>query len=368
MTTTAFSATADQTVKLWTQRLAYDTATDKALIGELRSQGTLIVQEDTSRKAGDTVKYDFLQRISSKGLIGMQAATGNEKALIYYQDQLVIDQIRQPIQIPNKKTIDQQRVMFKLDEDSYQVLRNWMIERMTVSALNQLAGYNPTTFTYDGETFTGDERLELWGMNTPTAPSTTRIVRANNLATDLLVNADTTATFKLTLIDECEKIAAKNRPYILPLNDGDGGIKFRCYVHIDQFYQAIQDTTAPIQYRDIFLNMINAGKTSLIDRRFVYSQTEIIPTDKIPYGVTSNAVNLNTRRAVFVGKQAGCIAFGQGYGGGSEGTVAGFDFEQDYVDINQWVRIAAIAVYGIKKTVYNSIDHGSIVITTYVPS
>lgn len=370
MATTAFSTSADQTVKLWSQRLAYDTTTDKTLVGEMKSQGSLIVQEDTARKAGDTVKYNFLARIAAKGLIGMQSATGNEKSLAYYQDQLVINQLRQPIQIPNKKTIDQQRVMFKLDNDSYEVLRNYMIERQTVSLLNQLAGYNPTTITYDGVTFTGDERLELWGMNTPTTPSSTRIIRANGLATDLLVNGDSTATFKLSLIDEAEKIAAKrlsaNDSYIEPINSGEGEVKFRCYVHIDQFYQMIQDTSAPVQWREIFLSSIASGKSSAIGRRFLYSQTEIVPTDKIPYGVTSSTANTNTRRAVFVGKNAACIAYGQGYGGDA-GTVAGFDFEQDMVDINQFVRIAVIALYGIKKTVYNSIDHGSIVITTYVP-
>lgn len=364
MTVTSFATGADQTVKLWSKRLEYDLSTDKELVGEMRSAGILIVQEDTAREAGDTIKFNLLSRISEKGLIGMQAATGNERALTYYQDQLLINQLRQAVGNPNKRTIDQQRVTFNLDEDTYIVLRNWMSERMTVSALNQLAGYNPTTFSYDGQTFTGDERLELWGMNAPTAPSSTRIVRANGLATDLLVNGDSTATFKLSLIDEAEKSAAKNRPYILPM-DGMGDIKFRCYVHTDQFYQILQDTSAPIQWRDIYLNMIASGKASSFSRRFVYSQTEIIPTDKIPYGVTSNAVNLNTRRAVFCGRQAGCIAFGRGFSGGGD-TVAGFTFEQDFWDIKNIVRTAVVAVYGIKKAVYNSIDHGSIVITTYV--
>lgn len=366
MATTQFATGDTATVKLWSDRLYYDVTSDKTLIGQMKRDGSIKIQEDTARGAGDNIKYFFLNRISSKGLIGDQSATGNESALVYADDNVSINELRKPIQIPVKRSISSQRVNFDLDENGYEVLRNWMIERQTVGVINQLAGFNPTTFTYDGETYTGDDRLQLWAMNTPKAPSTTRIIRANNQATDLLVNGDATATLKLSYIDQCEQFAEKNRPYIMPLNL-DGGIKYRFYVHTDGFLQLIQDTTAPMQYRDLLLSQMAAGtkKEALIGRSFVYSQTEIIATDKMPNGVTSSAVNANTRRAVFVGKEAGVIAYGQGFSDGKD-TTAGFSFTSDEVDIQKWKRIAVVSIFGSTKAQFNSVDRASIVVTHYV--
>lgn len=368
MATTQWGVNDNLTVKLWSDRLWYDTISDKTLVGMMKKDGSLQVKEDTSKGAGDRIRYGLLSRLSSKGLVGDQVATGNEKALTYYDTDLLINQLRQPMAVQAKQTISAQRVNFNMSEDVYVILRNWMIERQTVSTLYQLAGFNPTSFTYDGETFTGDQRLELWGMNTPTAPSATRIIRANGLATDALVAADTTATFKLSLIDQAEQIAEKNRPYIMPLNTASDGVKYRCYVHTDQYLQAIQDTTAPAQYRDILLAQIAAGtkKDASFGRSFVYSQTEIIATDKIPNGVTSNTVDANCRRAVFVGKEAAAIGYGQGFSDGKD-TTAGFAFNMDVIDIGQTERYAVKSIYGVSKSVFNGIDHATVVISTYVP-
>ena len=338
MAATAFSTSYVQTVKLWTDRVYYDSTSDETLVGQMIKDGTLILKEDLTKKAGDNVKYHFLNRISSKGLIGDQAASGNEKALVYHQDTLTINELRQVVQIPNKRTIDSQRVKFNMPEDTYTVLRDWMTERMAVGALNQLAGFTATSFTYDGESYTSADYLQLTGMNAATAPSSTRIIRANGTVntTDELVNADTTATMKFSHIDEAVEGARINRPYIQPF---DGMIKFKCYVHYKQFRQLIQDTTAPIQYRDIMLAKLTSGMKDeeLIGETMQYNQTLIIATDKVPNGVHSStgAVQTNTRRAVFVGKQAGCISFGQGFSAGGK-TTPGFAFEEDFVDVNKW--------------------------------
>lgn len=366
---TQFAAADVQTVKLWSDRIFYDTTSDASLVGQMISDGTLQKVEDLNKTAGDSVKVHFLRRLTNKGLRGEAAATGNEQALVYDQDTLLIDQMRNVVQIPSKKTISQQRVKFDLPEDAYSVLRDWFVDRAVRGAMNQLAGFYPTSFTYDGETYSGNDRLLLLGQNAGVAPSTDRIVRANSLATDTLVAADTTATMKLSLIDSAEKTAetktSSTSKYIKPLSL-DNGIKYKCYVHLEQFYQLLQDTTAPIQMRDVLLSQIAGGgkKEMLIGRSFDYSQTRIIATDKVPNGLTSSVVDANCRRAVFVGMDAGWVAFGQGFTGGGD-TTPGFSWNEDTVDVGQWRRIACQGIYGIKKAQFNSTDHGSIVISTY---
>ncbi len=372
MTTTAFTTSDVQTVKLWADRMYYDTISDATVVGQMIKDKTLILATDTQKGAGDNVKYHFLRRLSQKGLIGEQAATGNERALTYDQDTITIDQLRQVVQIPNKGlSISSQRVKFDLTEDTYMVLKNWMVERMTVGAFNQLGSFTSTSFTYDGESYTASDYKELTGLNACTASSGTgRIFRPNSLTTDQAVNSDTTATLKFSDIDQAVESARINRPYIKEL-DGLGGIKFKLYVHYKGFRQLIQDTTAPIQYRDLMLAKLTSGvkDADLIGETIQYNQTLIIATDKVPNGVHSGsgAVQTNVRRAIFVGQEAGCIAFGQGFSAGGN-TTPGFTYGQDEVDIQQYKRISVVSLFGIEKTTFNSIDNGSIVLSHYVPS
>jgi N4-gp56 family major capsid protein len=350
----------DQTVKLWNARLAKDTTADSTLLGMMKSAGIIEVKEDTSKGAGDQVKYSLRSRLTNTGLVGMQAAAGNEQGLDFYQDSLLIDQVRNVVNIPAPNTIQAQRVQFNLNEESYMALKDWMVERQTVSIFNQLAGNNATSIIYDGTTYAGDLRKVITGCNSVSALAATRVIRANGLATDALVNADTTATMSLAYIRQAEDRAMTVRPYILPLNDG--GIKYHCYVHIDGFRQLLEDTTDSSQHRDFLLAQIQSGakKEALIGKTFDYSQTRIIAVDKLPNGVDSNTAQTNTRRAVFVGRQAATMALGQGYG------TAGYSFKQDDADVKNRVDLSITAVMGIKRSVYNSVDYGAIAIVHYV--
>jgi len=363
MATTTFATGNSNTVKAWSDRMYYDTIADDTLIGYLRSDNTLVEHNDLSRGAGDTITYPFLARLSNAGFLGQEVAAGNEQALTYYNDTIKIDELRNAVSIPAKRTIDQQRVKFNLQENTYKVLKNWYIEHMTVGAMNQLAGNTATTITYDGVSYTGAAIPKITAMNDPVAPSSTRIIRANALATDALVNADSTATLKLSYVDDCVTTARTQRPYIIPL---DGKYKFKMYVHYSGFKQLLQDTTAPAQYRDIMLSKIAGGQTdaALIGETIEYNNTLIIATDKIPYGV-STTEQTNTRRAVFVGQEAGCLAFGQGFTMGKE-TTPGFMFNMQPYDINRLESYSVSGIAGIKKTTFNSIDHGVIVVTHYV--
>ena len=372
MSYTQFTAADVAAVKLWTERLSYDVISNDTLAGELTSLGILVRQDELSRKAGDQVKYHFLDRLSGKGFKGDETATGNEKALSYRQATLLIDEQREVVQIPSLNTIGQQRVTFNLKEDTYTVLRNWYREKMTVGILNQLTGNTATSITYDGQTYAGDDLTKITALNAATAPAGTgRIYRGNNSTntTDQAVNADTTATAKISDILAMEAYAEKNRPYIVPLEGKNamGPFKYLWLVHTDVFNQLLNDTTSPFQYRDMYYNMLAAGKMTGFSREMIFSQTKVISMDKMPYGVhsSSGAEQTNTRRGVFLGKEAGAIAFGQGFSDGKD-TTAGFNFKMDTVDVGKLDRIAVTGIWGASKTVFNSVDRGTVATTHYV--
>lgn len=369
MSVLQYTSTDVQVVKRWSNALSYDTIADDTLVGNAIKKGIITKKDELGKGPGDNVKFHLRRRQSGRGLRGEQSATGNEAAMAYDQDQLNIDLLRYPVQVTNKGSITTQRVTFDMPKDAYEVIRDWHIERQTVAFLNQIAGYTATSIIWDGETYTGTDRLNITGLNAAVAPSTANIIRANGTTntTDQAVGADTAATLRFSMIDEAVSAARKNRPYIEKLDNG--GINFMCYVHIDGFKQLIQDTTAPIQYRDIMLAKLTAGAKDeeLIGETMVYNQTMIISTDKIPNGVNSgtSAAVTTARRAVFVGKEACAMAYGQGFNPGSGDVVAGFSFEQDFLDINLFKRISGNGIYGLKKTQYNSVDRGTIVLVHY---
>jgi hypothetical protein len=316
--------------------------------------GVLRRQDETSRGAGDRVTISWLNRLTSMGLLGSEAATGNESALTYLTDNLNIDELRIPVEIPSTYTIDRQRVPYDLPEDSYRVMSEWMKTRGVVGAFNQLAGNTATTITYDGVAYSGGNLPKITGLNSPVAPTTstnvTRIIRGNNLATDQAVAADTTATMKLSYILQAETIAQTSRPYIRPLSE-TSEIKYHLYCHTQAYQDLLQDTSSPFQYRDLQQALITSGRgEGEIQRSFVFSQTRVFNSDKIPLGVNSStSVEVaNCRRNIFVGRDAGAIAFGRGFSSGRENT-AGFVIKQDTWDIGRMQRFAMSGIFGIIK-------------------
>lgn len=342
------------------------------MLGQMIKAGVLRRVDNTNKDAGDRVTVSFLNRLTDQGLLGSASATGQESALTYYTDNLNIDQLRIPVSIPAPYTIDTQRVQYNLPEDTYRVMSEWMKVRGILGAFNQLGGNTASTIAYDGVNYTGNDRLKITGLNTGLPPSAvsgvTRVIYANNNTTDEGVGVDTNATMKLSYILNAETIAQTARPYIRPLSE-TSEVKYHCYVHTQQYNDLLQDTSSPFQYRDLQNALVTSGRgEGEIQRSFVFSQTRIFNSDKIPLGVHSGtapqAAVSNCRRAIFCGRDAGAIAFGKGYSDG-RAEVAGFRINSDYYDIAQVQRFAMVGVFGVVKMQFNSNDNGSIVISTY---
>ena len=375
MATTSFSTNSSSTVKLWSERTLYDFVSDTEMLGQMIRTGVLRRVDNTNKDAGDRVTVSFLNRLNEQGLLGSAAATGQEAPLVYATDNMNIDQLRIPISIPAPYTIDTQRVQYNLPEDGYRVMSEWMKVRGVLGAFYQLAGNTANTITYDGVAYSGNDRLKVTGLNSAVAPSTTsgvtRQIWANGLTTDQAVAADTTATMKLTYILQAETIAQTAQPYIRPLSE-TSEVKYHCYVHTQQYMDLLNDTSSPYQYRDIQQSLITSGRgEGELQRSFVFSQTRVFNSDKLPLGVNSGSgvAVANSRRAIFCGRDAGAIAFGKGYSDG-RAEVAGFRINSDYYDIAQQQRFAMVGIFGIQKLQFtdNSStvnDNGSIVISTY---
>ena len=190
-------------VKLWANRFYRDFVSGVDLFSGMIEAGILSQQEQTQRGPGDTITMQFLQRLTNPGIVGMGSATGQETAPVYFAEQMVINELRNPVAIPNVQTIGQQRLIANLPEDVYKISMDWLRVRGIVSVFNQLAGFDPNTFTYDGYTYgiTGNPKSSLQGLNPVLAPTSSRVFYPNGYTTDEQVAADPTATLKISYVD-----------------------------------------------------------------------------------------------------------------------------------------------------------------------
>ncbi len=68
----------------------------------------------------------------------------------------------------------------------------------------------------------------------------------------------------------------------------------------------------------------------------------------------------STRRAVFCGAQAGALAFGKEF---AEGV--NYKWVEELFDYERELGVSAQTIWGVKKTVFNAQDFGTIVATTF---
>ena len=171
--------------------------------------------------------------------------------------------------------------------------------------------------------------------------------------------------FKLSLIDKCVNRAKQASPMIRPIKGLGKNIDYVCFIHPDQTLSLRADTSTVGNWFDLQGKMLQGGesdKSGLFTGALgVYNRTLIVENTRVPNGVhsTSSAAQTSTRRAIFCGAQSAAMAFGKG-GGKNK-----FKWVEDLFDYDRELGVRASGIAGLKKGVYNSVDVGTIALTTY---
>lgn len=221
-------------------------------------------------------------------------------------------------------------------------------------AFNQLAG----------NTAQADTRFT--GHNTVAAPS--RIVRPGVVANDETLNtaAGVTDVFTLTLIDKAVELAKTGTPPIRPIMV-DGEKWFVVFIHPFQTTSLRAfpvSATAQVTWYDLQKSMLQ-GSGSPKNPIFTgalgtYNGCIIHESFRVPQGV-SGATGLpvtTARRAILCGAQAGVAAFGQGH------SESSYDWFEQMFDYGNKLGVKAGCISGLKKSVYNSVDFGTVVMSS----
>ena len=369
MASTSMTSANALTLKLWATE-DWVNPGQRVVFGHMFKRGSVFFAEEfLGQKArGDQITYDYTNKLTGIPVGEGGTLDGNEEALNLGYFSMAINVTRIGVLNPNDDTIEQQRTLVDFPERTRKVIPNRHMELLDTSVFQQLAGAYPTSWTQNGTTWSGNNRLFVTGHNVPVAPSTTRILRAGGVANDQSLTSSNTMT--LDLVDYAiESIELSNQPIKRLADD-----TFDLYVSPEQFTDLKQDTTGKIQWFNQALAYATSGKYDQLEGMLFdtmpclgqYANVNIYMAGRVAYGVSSadSSVITTTRRAVLVGKDA--LTFASPFGGRPTDKSVPLKYFSQLKDYEYFKGLEGRMIYGVKKTVAsNSDDIGVFVISTY---
>lgn len=364
MATTSYAVNDALAVKLWARDLAHEVPKGIEVAPLIGTNANAIIHQKTDLKeTGDQVTFGLRTKLTGSGKTENQSMEGSEESLTTYSDAVLVNEILHAVRVKDGNTIDPQRVAFDLREEARMGLTDWFAERLSLWTFIQLSGYTASSITYRG-TSTSISAVYR-GNNTVTAPSTNRkIFGGSGLTTDQGVNADSTATFNLTLLDKAKEKALVANPKVRPIKI-NGEDKYVCYLHPYQVTD-LRTNTSEGQWLDIQKAAMMGGQRSdnpiFTGALGEYNGIILRQNEDVVTGVHSStgAEQTSTRRALFLGAQAGCFAISSKFSKNSpyKWVEKTFDYDREF-------GVSAQSIMGMKKTIFNSEDYGVITISTY---
>jgi N4-gp56 family major capsid protein len=177
-------------------------------------------------------------------------------------------------------------------------------------------------------------------------------------ATDDATLSGASYIFDLTMIDKAKELARTASPTIRPVRVG-GKDKYVMFLHEYQVTD-MRINTSVGQWLDIQKAALAGGDSKGIYDGALgeYNDVVLHSSTRIPLGVANAGTAVSTaRRAVLCGAQAACFAYG-----GENGQE--MDWVEETFDYKNKLGVAAGMIAGLKKTIFNSVDFGTVVVAT----
>lgn len=364
MAYTTFGVNDTNAVKTWAKELfaaERDSLEIQPLMGE-DDESIIHQKKETSKGKGDKITFNLRARPTQKGITEGQTAEGNAESLTFYADAVYINELGSNFGTNSDETIDAQRVPFNLRQECKNAAADWWKDRKSASFFNQVCGYTPANV----ESSTSGS--VYCGMNTVTAPAgSTGLVRqiwAGSATTDQgLTSAD---TFTVSLIDRAVEAARTGNRMIRPIMVG-GQPKYVMYLHESQV-TALRTNAGSNNWLDITKAALANGEAS---KNPIYTGAlgewngcVLRRSQDVTLGVQSAAATTsvaNVRRAVLLGAQAAVCAYGMKNG-------MRYRLHEALLDADRRLEVSSWNIWGMKKAVFNSVDHGTLVVSSYSAS
>lgn len=359
-------------VKVW-EKQGWIQSMQRVALSHMFKRGAVHFPEKLMNKnasKGDQITFSYVGKLTGMPIGEGGTLDGNEEALSLQNATMVINTTRFGVLNPNEDTIEQQRTEVEFAPTTRKLLSKRAAELLDASTFYQLAGVNPTSLTLNGTTYSNSTQLlHVQGNNTIIAPTTNRIMYANNQANDQsLTSSD---IFSVDLIDfALEKIERSDQP--IEAFDDD---TYDLYLSPEQLVDLQQNTTAKIQWFNYALSqIIGDNKSNVFEHRFEknmvcagkYRNVNIYMAPRVAYGIntSTSAIITTTRRAVLVGQDA--LTYASPFGGRISDKSVPMKFFNQLKDYEYYKGEEARLLYGLKKlSPTNKEDVGVMVIASY---
>lgn len=349
-------------IKRWSSSLAVDVARksyfSKKFMGKGADASTPIqLFNELENDAGDQITFDLSMQIAMQPIEGDDVLEGKEEDLKFYSDNFYIDQMRCGVNTGGKMT--RKRTLHNLRAIARKRQSEWWArvqDEIIFMYLSGSRGINPD-FVFP-LTYTG------FANNAFTAPDTNHIMYPTGATSKATIAA--THKMDLTIIDKLVAHATmmgggtQQIPQIQPI-DVNGEKHYVLLMNPWQMHDLRTNTNAG-QWLDIQKaataaegrsNPIFKGAAGMYNNVLLHEHKAVIRYDD--YGAGSN---VEAARALFLGAQAGAMAFG------SPGTGMRFQWHEETRDNGNQVVISTAAIWGAKKCTFNSNDFGVIAVDT----
>ncbi len=359
---TSYGLNDAETNKLWEKMLhkaERDTLDISPLMGK-NAKSIIHIKDETEKGTGDRVTFTLRTRLTQKGITASGTAEGNAEALSTYTDAIIIDELLCNVGAKSEFTIDAQRVPFNLRQECKDAAADWWRDRKVETLFNHVCGFTVKN------TSAATSGIEYTGHNTVVAPAgaagLTRQIWAGTASNDQgLTNSD---TFVLSLLDRAVEVARTGARMVVPVMVG-GQPKYVVYLAERQVRQ-LRTNAGTGGWQDITkfsFSGVDWKRNPLYSGALgEYNSCILRRSQDVTNGVHSGtgAEETDVRRGVLMGAQAAVAAFGRKYKGPTR-----YRWNEELIDHKRKLEVSATLIWGLKKAVFNSVDHGTVVISSH---
>lgn len=345
-------------VKRWSTALATETKKLMYFTRFIAEGDKNIIQQMTELEGeqGDTIKYDLLMNLRGEMVYGDDNVEGKEENLSFYQDEVKIDQARKPVDLggrmSRKRTIHHIRDSAKNATSRF--TSEWMDELFFVYLSGTLDGRNAdakVTRAFAGNPIQAPDQFHMQYGGAATSQAT--MTDADVMSRDVIERISVMPRMMATENTDVTRMS--------PVTVEGGG---KHYVMLMNPWQAhsLRIEKAELSWADIQKAAATAeGNKNPLFRGGLGMINDVVlhQHENVRYFSNYGAgQNVGAARALFMGAQAGVVAYGEP----SKGSR--FSWVEKKHDADNRVAIYAGTIAGVKKTRFNGLDYGVVAVDT----
>ncbi len=333
------------TVQQWDDKFFTEYLTENRFNGEMGTDESSIIQvkEDLTKKAGDSVTFALVNKLTNQAVTGSNTLEGNEERMDSRSFRLYVDKRRNGVRVAE---IDEQFSAISLRNAAKSVLKDWAMKDTESLIIQALASINGVNYASATET-----QKDAWLTdNTDRAYFASGYAGADHSAG--LAELDTTSD-KLTAADITAmkyKALVTASPKIRPIrSEANGRHYFILYADPRAFRDLKAEASSPIiaaqQYsiKEMENNRLFAGGDLYWDGVIIKEIHQMYDELNVPFTNVGDSATVEVACAFLCGAQAVGAAYAKRW------TSAEQTF--DYGDKKG---VATESIYGIKKMQFGS--------------